>query len=54
MERECKLLIKNNMFSIKEALVEDNFCPWMTVDFKTFYTNTVEVSSNTGYRPGMR
>jgi len=33
---------------IKECLIEDNFCPWMGVDYRTFYTNNVEVNS-TGY-----
>jgi hypothetical protein len=50
MVKECKYKLYNK--SVKESLIEDNFCPWMPIDYKTFYSNSVEVSS--GYRPGLR
>jgi hypothetical protein len=42
------------IISVKECLVEDNYCTWLPVDFHTFYSNTVESNSIGGYRPGLR
>jgi hypothetical protein len=53
MASECKHIHIIYIFRIRESLIEDNFCPWVKLDYKTFYMNTVECNSG-GYRQGFR
>jgi hypothetical protein len=35
---------------VKESLIEDNFCHWYTLDYKTFYNRNVSSNRYGGYK----